>query len=142
MRVEANIFDAAIAGQIAGATAITSTNQPITLTFIGQSYQLRDQSLPIQFSVNQPAPILSVDQPVNVLIKTRQTIRGISVPQSSVMKNNAGETIVWIHASAERFIPKKVKIQTLDDRTVAVTDGLHNGDRVVTQGATLLNQVR
>lgn len=142
LRVEANIYDAAIAGQISGATAITSNNQPIKLTFIGQSYQLRDQSLPIQFSVNQPAPILSVDQPLKVLIQTKQTLHGISIPQSSVMKNNNGDTIVWIHAAAERFIPKKVKIQPLDDQTTAVVDGLHDGDRIVTQGATLLNQVR
>jgi multidrug efflux pump subunit AcrA (membrane-fusion protein) len=58
------------------------------------------------------------------------------------MKNSNGESIVWLHASAERFVPKKVKVQPLGDNTVTVLDGLHDGDRVVTQGAALLSQIK
>ena len=96
----------------------------------------------MQFAVKPPLPILSVGQPVKVFVQTRQAIRGIPVPQGSVMKNSSGETIVWVHASAERFMPKKVKVQAVDANTVAVLEGLHDGDRVVTQGATLLTQIR
>lgn len=142
LRVEAVAYDTALAGQVAGASGMTAGNQPLALAFIGLSHQLREQALPMQFAVKPPLPTLSVSQPVKVLVQTRQTIRGIPVPQGSVMKNSSGEVIVWLHASAERFVPQKVKAQPLDPNTVAVLEGLHDGDRVVTQGAALLSQIR
>jgi len=142
LRVEAVAYDTALAGKVASAFAVTADNQTLTLKFIGQSYQLREQALPMQFTVKPPFPPLSVGQPVTVLAKTRQTFRGIAVPQSSVVRSGSGETIVWLHVSAERFVPKKVKVQPLDGNTVAVLEGLHDGDRLVTQGAALLSQIR
>lgn len=142
LRVEAVAYDTTLVGQVAGASAATAGNQPLTLAFIGQSYQLREQALPMQFAIKPPFPTLSVGQPVNVFVQSQQTIRGIPVPQGSLMKNNNGETIVWVHAAAERFVPKQVGVQPLDANTVAVLEGLHDGDRVVTQGAALLTQIR
>lgn len=142
LRVEAVAYDTALAGQVAGATGVIAGNQPLTLAFIGQSYQLREQALPMQFAVKPPAPPLNAGQPVKVLLQTRQVLCGIPVPQGSVMKNSSGGTIVWVHASAERFVPKKVKVQAVDANTIAVLEGLQDGDRVVTQGAALLTQIR
>lgn len=142
LRVEAIAYDTALAGQVAGASGMTAANQPLALAFIGLSHQLREQALPMQFAVKPPLPTLSVGQPVKVFVQKRQTLRGISVPQGSVMKNSSGETIVWLHASAERFVPQRIKVQPLDGNTVAVLDGLHDGDRVVTQGTALLAQIR
>ena len=140
--VEAVAYDTALVGQVAGATGVTADNQPLKLTFIGQGYQLREQALPMQFAVKPPLPMLSVGQPVKVFAQSRQSIRSIPVPPSSVMKNSSGESIVWLHDSAERFVPQKVKVQAVDADTVAVLEGLHEGARVVTQGAALLSQIR
>lgn len=142
LRVEAIAYDTALSGQVAGAAGVTAGNQPLTLAFIGQSYQMREQALPMQFAVKPPLSALSVGQPVKVFVQTKQAIRGIPVPQGSVMKNSSGETIVWVHAAAERFVPQKVKVQAVDADTIAVLEGLHDGDRVVTQGAALLTQIR
>ncbi|MDP1924817.1 MAG: HlyD family efflux transporter periplasmic adaptor subunit [Thiobacillus sp.] len=142
LRVEAVAYDTALSGQVAGASGLTAGNQPLRLAFIGQGYQLREQALPMQFAIQAPVPALSVGQPVQVFVQTRQTLRGIAVPQGSVTKNSSGETMVWVHATAERFVPKKVNVQPLDAHTVAVLAGLHDGDRVVTQGAALLGQIR
>jgi cobalt-zinc-cadmium efflux system membrane fusion protein len=49
---------------------------------------------------------------------------------------------VWVHTGAELFAPRTVRLLPLDGNTVAVVDGLKAGDRVVTQGAPLVNQVR
>jgi len=140
--VEAVAYDTALSGQVAGASAMTAGNQPLALAFIGLSHQLREQALPMQFAVKPPSPPLSVGQPVKVFVQNRQTTRGIPVPQGSVMKNSGGETIVWLHASAERFVPHRVKAQRVDGQTFAILEGLHDGDRVVTQGAALLSQIR
>jgi hypothetical protein len=56
--------------------------------------------------------------------------------------NPANQTIVWVKESPERFAPRVVTAVPLDGTSVAVTSGLKPGDRVTTQGATLINQVR
>ena len=69
-------------------------------------------------------------------------MKGYAVPQSAVMQNAANETVVWVHESAERFKPRTVQVQALDATRSVVTSGLSAGERVVTQGATLLAQIR
>lgn len=142
LRVDAVAYDTALSGQVAGAAGTTAGGEPLTLAFIGQSHQLREQALPMQFAIKPPVPALSVGQPVKVFVQTRQTVRGVALPQTSLTRNGSGESTVWVHASAERFVPKKVRAQSIDADTVAVVEGLHEGDRVVTQGAASLAQIR
>ena len=87
-------------------------------------------------------PALAVGQPVTVIVATRSRVKGYAVPQSAVTQNTANETVVWVHESAERFKPRKVQVKVLDATRSVVTSGLNAGERVVTQGATLLAQVR
>jgi multidrug efflux pump subunit AcrA (membrane-fusion protein) len=47
-----------------------------------------------------------------------------------------------VKTAPERFEPRVVTTAPLDGVRVAVTSGLQAGDRVATQGATLINQVR
>ena len=47
-----------------------------------------------------------------------------------------------MHIEAERFVARRIRHQSLDAANVAILDGLHDGDRVVTVGAGLLSQVR
>ena len=116
--------------------------QSLTLRFLGQSPQLREQALPLQFEIATPTPTLNVGQTVKVLITTRQTLKGIAVPRSSVLKNSRGEPLLWTHPSAESFVPQRVTVQALDGDTVAVLSGLQDGARVVTQGVATLTQIR
>jgi len=47
-----------------------------------------------------------------------------------------------VKTAPERFEPRTVTAEPLDGVNVAITSGLKAGDRVATQGATLINQVR
>ena len=85
---------------------------------------------------------LAVGQPVRVFVQTREKVQGISVPVASLLKNPANQTIVWVKTAPERFEPRTVTTAPLDGLNVSVTSGLKAGDRVATQGATLINQVR
>jgi cobalt-zinc-cadmium efflux system membrane fusion protein len=58
------------------------------------------------------------------------------------MKNPSNQAIVWVKEAPERYSPRLVVTQPLDGASVSVTSGLKAGDRVVTHGATLINQVR
>lgn len=56
--------------------------------------------------------------------------------------NNNNQPQVWIKLTAERFLPQRVQLVELSGTEVMITHGLGADNRVVVQGATLLNQVR
>ena len=142
LRIEALAFDAAVATNIGGATVAVG-EQRIPLAFIGASRSLREQALPLAFRAQGAAlDQLAVGQPVRVFVQTKDKVKGIAVPVAALMKNPANQTVVWVKTGPERFEPRPVRTEPLDGVNAAVTSGLSSGDRVATQGATLINQVR
>jgi hypothetical protein len=142
LRIEALAFDAAIAADV-GSASLAVGNARVPLTFVGAARSLREQALPLAFRAEGKAlSTLAVGQPVRVFVQGKAKVKGIAVPVASLMKSPANQTIVWVKAAPERFEPRTVTVEPLDGVTVAVTSGLKAGDRVATQGATLINQVR
>lgn len=140
--VEAIAFDPALPAQIAAASAAGSDGMAFRLAYLGSGVQLREHALPLQFRIVPPQPVLSVAQPVRVAVETRQRLNAVAVPRDAVVRNTGSDTFVWLHVSAERFVPRRVRTQTLDAARLAIPEGVQAGERVVTQGAALLNQVR
>jgi len=140
--VEALAYDAGLATRIVGASALADNANALELKFVGGGRQLREQALPLLFSIAMRDARVAVGQPVKVMVRTSQGLKGAAVARQALIKNDAGEAVVWVHAEAERFVARKVRVQSLDASKVAITDGLHDGDRVVTEGAGLLSQVR
>jgi cobalt-zinc-cadmium efflux system membrane fusion protein len=142
LRVEALAFDSALANNIDGAT-LADGAQRIPLSFIGAARSLREQALPLNFQVRSPDQLsLAVGQPVRVYVQSKQKTKGIAVPQSALMKNAANQNVVWVKSAPEQFEPRTVTFEPLDGTRVTVISGLKSGDRVATQGATLINQIR
>ncbi len=139
--VEALAYDPAISSILQSASALAGEST-VPLQFTGSGYQLREQALPLLFRVLPSATSLAVGQRLNVIVRTSNGIRGIALPRQALVKGNAGELTVWVHTDAERFVVRRIRIQPLDAQSVAVVDGLHESDRVVTEGASLLSQVR
>ena len=142
LRIEALAFDLGLAADVGSASLAVGTER-VPLTFVGAARSLREQALPLAFRAEGKAlTALAVGQPVRVFVQGKEKVKGIAVPVASLMKNPANQTIVWVKAAPERFEPRTVTVEPLDGVTVAVTSGLKAGDRVATQGATLINQVR
>lgn len=142
LRIEALSFDAALADRIGSATLAVG-GQRLPLRFLGAARSLREQALPLAFRVEGPAlASLAVGQPVRVHVQTRDTVQGLAVPVAALMKNPANQVIVWVKTAPERFESRPVTVEPLDGVQVAITSGLAPGDRVATQGASLINQVR
>jgi hypothetical protein len=142
LRIEALAFDTALAANIGTATlALGEVRVP--LQFIGAARSLREQALPLSFRAQGAAlQQLAVGQPLRVYVQTRSQVQGMAVPVAALMKNPANQTVVWVKTAPERFEPRTVTTEPLDGVRVAVTSGLQPGDRVATQGALLINQVR
>ena len=141
LAVEALAYDAGIAAALISATALAEQTA-LELKFVGGGRQLREQALPLLFRIVGANSMVAVGQPVKVIVRTAHELKGAPVPRAALTKVGAGETAVWVHAEAERFVARKVRHQSLDAGNVAIADGLHEGDRVVIEGAGLLSQVR
>jgi hypothetical protein len=142
LRIEALTFDAALANDIGSATIAVGAER-VPLIYIGAAPSLREQALPLVFGAQgKPPAALAVGQPVRVFVQSKSKVQGIAVPLASLLRNPANQTIVWVKTAPERFEPRVVTTAPLDGVRVAVLSGLQAGDRVATQGATLINQVR
>ena len=150
--VEAMAFDAVSAADIASGT-IVAGGKSWKLQFAGASRSLREGQLPLMFravsgksSRNTPPtgefPILAIGQTLTVAVQTKATTTGIAVPSAALVKNPSNQDIVWVYDIAEHFVPRVVRFAPLDGTRVLVTSGLKPGERVVVDGAPLINQVR
>ncbi|MBI2313913.1 MAG: efflux RND transporter periplasmic adaptor subunit [Betaproteobacteria bacterium] len=140
--LEAVAYDMQLAGQIGSASAEGVNGKPLKLTFLGAGYALREQALPLQFRLEPPLPPLSVGQPLKAFAETREKVRGAPIPNETMVRGSSGDVLVWVQASAERFVPRRVTVQPVSGAESAVTSGLKGGERVVTAAAALLAQVR
>jgi hypothetical protein len=141
LSVEALAYDAALVDGLASASAQVPGGV-LDLQFVGGARQLREQAIPLLFRVKPGSVAVAVGQPVKVIAKTTRTTKGALVPQAALVKGAAGETSVWVHGAPERFVLRKVTAQAVDAANVALTEGIESGERVVTEGAGLLSQVR
>ncbi len=140
--IEAIAFDPAIAGQMTTASARTTDGTPLAVTFVGRGLSLRQGAVPLQFRIENPPPSLTVGAPVTVIANVAAQESGYALPRTAVVRMPNGGSAVWDHVSAERFVPRPVRLQPLDGGNVLVLAGLKAEQRIVVQGADLLNQVR
>lgn len=141
LAVEALAYDPALLEDIASASALAA-DSVLELQYVGGGRQLREQAMPLLFRVTSGHGALAVGQPVKVVARTSRASKGAAVPQAALLRVGAGETAVYIHTDAERFVLRKVRAQALDASTVTLVSGVANGERVVSAGAGLLSQVR
>lgn len=140
--VEAIAFDNRVGSDIVEASAVTSTGESFKLHLVGRSLTLRQQGTAINFSIENPTGALGIGKPVTVIAKTGSLRQGMVLPQAAIVRGANGVSVVWTHTAAERFTPNVVKFQALDGERALVEGGLQPDERVVVEGATLLNQIR
>lgn len=127
---------------VTDATAVDAEGHTIPLSYIGRAPALRQQSLPLLFKVDEAHASLAIGVTVKVLVQHGWPINGIVVPDVSVVRGASGLQQVWVKVAPERFAPRPVRVVPLDGERVIVTGGLTDGDRVVVDGAEIINQVR
>ncbi|WP_404299884.1 efflux RND transporter periplasmic adaptor subunit [Alicycliphilus denitrificans] len=143
LRIEALAYDPAQAQDVASASLALPGGQAVPLRFIGAARSLREQALPLSFAGDaQALAQLALGQGVRLVVQTRTRVAGVRIPLIALQKNSSNQAIVWVKTAPEHYAPRVVHYQPLDGVHVAVTRGLQPGERVATQGASLLNQIR
>src|SRR5690606_18091587 len=142
LQIEALVYDVTLANSIASAQAVIGTEK-LPLRFVGAARAMREQALPVTCRAEgELAKRLAVGQPVKIVAQTGQRLQGVPVPSAALMKNPANQSVIWVKTGPESFEPRVVSFEPLDGANVLVTAGLAGGERIVTQAAALLNQVR
>jgi RND family efflux transporter MFP subunit len=142
LMVEALAFDPPNGKEIESAVAVTGDNVRAQLRFVGRSRSLQQQYSVLSFDVLDPNPALNVGTPVTITGRSGTAVTGIVLPRSAVAQAPNGQMVVFKHKEPEVFEPKPVRFEPFDAGTVLVLAGVDQGDKVVIQGAQLINQVR
>jgi hypothetical protein len=140
--VEAIAHDASVAANLRAAYAVSNSGERLALEFAGLGLSLKQQAAPLTFKVLETPPGLSIGKPVTVILQSTVELSGIVLPAASIVRAPSGLAMAWVKTEPERFEPHTVRFEALDGQRVVVTAGLKPDARVVTEGATLLNQIR
>ncbi len=140
--VEALAYGEVDPAKLSGASAVAADGTGLKLAFKGFSKALQQQATSIQFTVEDPPANLAVGQPVTVIASNGAAVSAIILPREAVVRGGNGEALVWRHTEAERFEAKQVRTEPFDAARLIVRTGVDEGDRVVTRGAELINQIR
>jgi RND family efflux transporter MFP subunit len=135
------------AGQrLAGSTAIgvTADGRRFGLRLVGRSPQLVDGADRFLFAVTDGAGALRGGEAITVeaVLVGSAVQRGVVLPAEAITRGESGQTLAWVKPSALRFVPRQARTETLPGGRVLVLGGLKPGERVVTQAAGLLGQIR
>ncbi|MDX2205413.1 MAG: efflux RND transporter periplasmic adaptor subunit [Hyphomicrobiaceae bacterium] len=140
--VEALVFDQLDPEDIVDATALGPDGAAMKLSFRGRSRMLQAQSVLLQFAIEAPATDASIGQPVTVIVRKAEKVKGMLLPREAFVRGPVGETVVWEQVEPERFMVRQVRSEPFDGHRMLLTGGVKAGTRIVVHGAELLSQVR
>jgi multidrug efflux pump subunit AcrA (membrane-fusion protein) len=127
---------------ITGGVAYDADGHTLSLAYLGRSPALKQQSQALFFKLTEQHTGLAVGASVTVVAQRRPVDSGIILPRDAVVRGSNGLTQVWVKTGPESFKAVMVTPRQVDGARVLVSTGLVEGDRVVTRGSELINQVR
>ena len=116
-----------------------------TLTFIDPNLDPTTRSAKVRVEI--PNPPVVEDGHTNRLLRHRlfadARVRAampevLAVPRTAVL-NAGGSPLVYVERAAGNYEPRTVRLGRIGDEVVEITDGLAEGERVVTHGNLLLD---
>ena len=140
--VEAFVFDSLLGAEDIDATGAAQEGVTFGLSLIGRSRALQQQSMILHFRIIDPPTTLNVGTPVRVMAHVGQPVKAIVVPKAALVRASNGDSQLWLHTAPEQFVARPVRVSAFDGESVLVLSGLKPGERVVIDGAELVNQVR
>jgi RND family efflux transporter MFP subunit len=142
MSVEALAFEPVVAGSVTRASLALRDGTALEARLAGVGAQARGGAVPVRLDPVSVAPGLVAGQPVTVFLERTATVRGLVLPSEAVIRTPNGERVVFEKVSAERFVPRPVRIEQVSADRVVVLAGLAAQARVVVRGAHLVGQIR
>jgi membrane fusion protein, heavy metal efflux system len=142
--VEALAFEPIAGGEtgLVRATVATRDGARLEARVEGIGAQLQGGAMPVRLSLTSASAAVVVGQPVVVFLERNLTTPGMGLPAAALVRTSNGDRVVFEKVSAERYVPRTVRVQPVSADTIAVVAGLEPNVRIVVNGAALLAQIR
>ncbi len=135
---------ASLAGRaIRSAEATTANGVRVPLRLVGRSPGLQGGVEQLQFAPAGGGGVLRTGETVtlDLVLASVPAASGLVVPGQALVRDG-GSDVLFVKTSPTRFQPRTVRARVLAGGALLVEAGLAAGDRVVSEGAALLAQVR
>ena len=141
--VMANVFESDLASVHAGDAATVVTNasrEPISgkVDNVAAFVDPSTKATAVRIVAPNRDGLLKKDMYVNVGIRSRGRSSGLLIPVSAVLRDEDNRPFVFIQDSAGRYERRTVELGSRIDERYEINDGLHPGDRVISQGGLFL----
>ena len=107
----------------------------------GESPTLVNQARVMQFRIETDVP-MSIGAAVTVRLQTEAHEEAFLVPNETIVRGASGLSVIWTHTGAETFEPIIVDAKPYDGARMQILSALPEDARIVTNGASFLEQVR
>lgn len=141
--VEADVYPSEAAllknGQTLQVTVPGWENEPQSMQaeFVYPALQTGRQTLQLRGSIANPDARWQPGMAATVLLPVASKSETLQLPIDAVIRDGAAAHI-WIEKPKNTFTPRKVKTGLETNRSIEITEGLQNGEKVVVTGAYLL----
>ena len=109
-----------------------------TVTYVGAMLDPATRTTPIRIVTKNPHGFLKKDQFVNITLHDKTTHESLVVPTSAVLYDDENMPFVYVQVESGKFAQRLVTLGPQHDDVTEVTDGLKEGDVVVSQGSVFL----
>lgn len=124
-----------------GVNVIMPDGTAYDASLVGESAALINQARLMQFRI-QTEGAMPIGAAVTVRLQTAAREEALLVPNEAVVRGASGLDVVWTHANAETFEPIIVDAEPYDGARMRILSILPEDARIVTNGASFLEQVR
>jgi len=137
--VEADVYEKDIAriengqGVVVSVPAFAGEEFKGVITYIGDVLDPDTRTITVRTEVNNPESRLKPGMFADLTIELSENGTALVVPAGAVL-DDEGESLVFVRLEGNRFQPRHVMLGTRENGFVEVTDGLEEGDEVVTRG--------
>ncbi len=100
---------------------------------VGQVIDPATRAAKAVFEVINPEELLRVGMFVQVAVETGETVNAVVVPSSAVIEKGE-KKYVYVHTEPEIFEARPVSIGEKNGVEVVITEGVEEGERIVTEG--------
>jgi membrane fusion protein, heavy metal efflux system len=106
---------------------------------IGAGLDPTTRRLTVRAEIRDPEHLLKPEMFATFRIALGQAQRSVAVPANAVVHHGAEEH-VWVALDGNRFMLRRIKAGIRSGDALEVTEGLNDGERVVTAGALFIDR--
>ncbi len=141
--VQGHIFDRDLPSIRVG-DAVDATNPAAgrafhgEVSYVGAMVDPATRTTPVRIVTRNTDGLLKKDMFVDAVIHTSKLNNLLTVPVSAVLRDEKNEPIVYVEAEPGRFAQRSVTLGPQQGDAVALTTGVREGEKVVSEGSLFL----